>query len=391
MKVLVVIGTRPEAIKLAPVVRELRGRAAVERARVRVCVTAQHRELLDEALSDLELVPDEDLGIMTDGQTPTRVFSEVMARLEPVLDRDRPDWVVVQGDTTSTAAASVAAFYAGARVAHVEAGLRSGRPREPFPEEMNRRWTSCTADLHLAPSEHARAALVAEGVPGDRIVVTGNPGLDSLRWAVQQEVDLDPYGLGEERLPAAQRLVLVTAHRRESFGSPLEDILLALRRLARSRPDVRIVYPVHPNPRVRETVERLLTHAPGNLVCTGPLPYRVVARLLSRACVVLTDSGGLQEEAPFLGKPTLVLRDVTERLEVVEAGTARLVGTRGEDVAGAVEVLLDDPEAYATMAVPARPYGDGDASRRIADALFRERADGPWEGRAVPGAVEVAG
>jgi UDP-N-acetylglucosamine 2-epimerase len=208
---------------------------------------------------------------------------------------------------------------------------------------------------------------------------------------MQQEVDLDPYGLGEERLPADQRLVLVTAHRRESFGSPLEDILLALRRLARSHPDVRIVYPVHPNPRVRETVERILTHAPRNLVCTAPLPYRVIARLLTRAFVVLTDSGGLQEEAPFLGKPTLVLRDVTERVEVVEAGTARLVGTRGDDVAGAVEVLLDDPAAYAAMAVPARPYGDGDASRRIADALFRERADGPWEGRAVPGAVEVAG
>jgi UDP-N-acetylglucosamine 2-epimerase (non-hydrolysing) len=390
MKVLVVIGTRPEAIKLAPVVRELR-RGAVDGtpSDVTVCVTGQHRELLDQTLSEVELVPDVDLDIMTRGQTPTKVFAEVLARLEPLLDRERADWVLVQGDTTTAAAASLAAFYAGSRVAHVEAGLRSGHARTPFPEEMNRRWISCAADLHLAPSEGARRALLAEGIASDRVVVTGNPGLDGLLWALARPVDLSRHGLGDEQLLSSARLVLVTAHRRESFGSPLEDLCLGLRRLARSRPEVRVVYPVHPNPEVREVVERVLASAPRNLVRTEPLPYGALVHLVRRAFVVLTDSGGLQEEAPFLGKPTLILRDVTERPEVVEAGTARLVGTGSADVAEAVEALLDDPEAYARMAVPARPFGDGHASRLIVDALRRDLEGGPLDRHAQP--LEAAG
>jgi len=368
---------------MAPVLRRL---AKEPGLRSLVCVTAQHREMLDQVLALFEIHPDHDLDLMREGQTLTEVTTRALTELAPYLDREKPDFLLVQGDTTTTMAASLAAFYARVPVLHVEAGLRTGDPYYPYPEEVNRRITTVIAAHHFAPTESARRNLLREGVADSSITVTGNTVIDALLEVVPMEPKRLP------QLPLrAERLVLVTAHRRESFGSPLEDILLALRRLARSRPDVRIVHPVHPNPRVRETAERLLTHAPQNLVCTGPLPYRVTARLLSRAFVVLTDSGGLQEEAPFLGKPTLVLRDVTERVEVVEAGTARLVGTRGEDIAGAVEVLLDDPEAYAMMAVPARPYGDGDASPRIADALFRQGADGPWEGRAMPAGVEVAG
>jgi UDP-N-acetylglucosamine 2-epimerase (non-hydrolysing) len=400
MKVMLVFGTRPEAIKLAPVIRELRmpqvpegspADAAVPDGlpTVRVCVTAQHREMLDQVLRLFDIRPDHDLRVMESNQTPTQVASAVLARLEPLLAAERPDWVVVQGDTTTVAAAALAAFYARARVAHVEAGLRTRDKWRPFPEEMNRRVAGVLADLHLAATEGARRNLLAEGVPPDRILVTGNPVIDALQWAAampptpevrallrQAGVEAAEQGGGGSPRPAgrsAPRLLFVTAHRRENFGAPLEQICLALREIAdRYAGGVRVLYAVHLNPNVREPVHRLLGGQP-HVLLTPPLDYLATVHLVKSAALVLTDSGGLQEEAPSLGKPVLVLREVTERPEGVEAGTARVVGTaRARIVAEAVR-LLDDPAAYAAMATAVNPYGDGRASGRIVRAL-RERA-----------------
>ncbi len=406
MKVLLVFGTRPEAIKLAPVIRELKRRRIQREGSpagaalpggtptVRVCVTAQHREMLDQVLQLFGITPDHDLRVMESNQTPTQVASAVLARVEPILAAERPDWVVVQGDTTTVATAALAAFYARVRVAHVEAGLRTQDKWRPFPEEMNRRVAGVLADLHLAATEGARRNLLAEGVPPDRILVTGNPVIDALQWAAAlpptQEVRtlLCQAGVGaggqeskrtEERRSRgvagrppgadAARLLFVTAHRRESFGAPLEQICLALREIAdRYAGGVRVLYAVHRNPNVWDPVHRLLGDHP-HILLTPPLDYLATVHLVKGATLVLTDSGGLQEEAPSLGKPVLVLREVTERPEGVEAGTARIVGTgRGRIVAEAVR-LLDDPAAYASMATAVNPYGDGQASGRIVQAL----------------------
>ena len=402
MKVLLVFGTRPEAIKLAPVIRELKiaraqqeGSAAVPAAlgcapTVRVCVTAQHREMLDQVLRLFDITPDHDLHVMESNQTPTQVASAVLARLEPILAVERPDWVVVQGDTTTVAAAAIAAFYARTKVAHVEAGLRTRDKWRPFPEEMNRRVAGALADLHLAATEGARRNLQAEGVPPDRILVTGNPVIDALQWAAamsptpEVQALLRQAGVGEEEQrsrgaegraplppgPPAPRLLFVTAHRRENFGAPLEQICLALREIAdRYAGGVRVLYAVHLNPNVWDPVHRLLEGHP-HILLTPPLDYLATVHLVKGAALVLTDSGGLQEEAPSLGKPVLVLREVTERPEGVEAGTARIIGTtRGHIVAEAVR-LLDDPAAYAAMSTAVNPYGDGKASGRIVRALL---------------------
>lgn len=348
---------------MAPVVRELERHAGEIASKV--CVTAQHRELLDEVLELFAIRPDHDLDVMRPGQSPTSVAAEVLRGLEPVLASERPDWVLVQGDTTTAAIGSIAAFYAGARVAHVEAGLRSHDPREPFPEELNRRIAAVAADLHLAPTGGAAINLLAEGVDPDAIFITGNPVIDALHEANGMPVE----PIAElANVPAGKRIVVVTTHRRESFGPPLERICRAVGRLVLRFPDVHVVLPAHPNPSVRVTLESHLPRSE-SISVIEPLGYRAMVELLRRSTLVLTDSGGLQEEAPALAKPVLVLRDVTERQEGVDAGACRLVGTDEELILDEASELLASPDAYAEMAHAVNPYGDGGAAQRIVDAL----------------------
>ena len=356
-----IFGTRPEAIKMAPIVRELE-RCPAEIVS-RVCVTAQHRELLDEVLELFAIRPDHDLNVMQPAQSPTRVAAEVLRRLEPVLADERPDWVLVQGDTTTAAMGALAAFYAGARVAHVEAGLRSHEPREPFPEEVNRRVAGVVADLHLAPTAGARANLLREGVDPGAVLVTGNSVIDALQLARTMPRPRVPE---LEAIPVGRRVVVLTAHRRESFGPPLERICAAVRELVRRFPDIQVVFPMHPNPSVRIAVDSRLRGLDA-VTLLEPLGYRAMVELLERSALVLTDSGGLQEEAPSLGKPVLVLRDVTERHEGVEAGTVELVGTDAARIVAASSAalrVLDDGVR------PVNPYGDGRAAERIVAALL---------------------
>mgnify|MGYP002681768653 CR=1 FL=1 len=364
---------------MAPVIRALRRRPG--RVDCRVCVTAQHRRLLDQVLHLFGIAPDYDLDVMAEDQSPTQVAAAVLARLEPILRAERPDWVLVQGDTTTVLAASIAAFYARARVAHVEAGLRTHDRWQPFPEEMNRRVASVVADLHLAPTDWARDNLLREGVPGECIRVTGNPVIDALQWAAS--LPYDPAGGPLGAIPRDGRLLLVTAHRRENFGRPLEEICRALVDLVAAEGDLHVVYPVHPNPTVQGTVTRLLAGQSG-VTLTPPLSYLALVNLLKRACLVLTDSGGIQEEAPGLGKPVLVLREVTERPEAVAAGTVQVVGTDRGRIVAAARRLLDDPAAYAAMARAVNPYGDGQAAERIAAALLGEAVE-PWRAPAYQG------
>ena len=371
IRILSVFGTRPEAIKMAPVVRELQ--RYPDRIESLVCVTAQHREMLDQVLGLFAITPDYDLKVMQDNQTPTQVASAVLARLEPVLQQERPDWVLVQGDTTTVAAASLAAFYAGVKVGHVEAGLRTHDKWQPFPEEINRRVAGVIADLHFAPTQRACQNLLCEGVPAEYVVVTGNPVIDALHWVAAQPPGagiLDPDRAACEYDGLKQ--ILVTAHRRENLGRPLENICLALRDLATHYDGgVHITYPVHLNPSVWEPVHRLLGDVP-NITLTPPLDYLPLVHLMKRAYLVLTDSGGIQEEAPGLGVPVLVLREVTERPEAVEAGTVRVVGTDRQRILAEACHLLDDPAAHERVARAVNPYGDGRASQRIVAALLGE-------------------
>ena len=376
MKVLAIFGTRPEAIKLAPVIKELGRRAKSTALDTVVCVTAQHRQMLDQVLDLFEVSVDYDLDIMGEDQTPTRVASDALSSLEPVLQKERPDWVLVQGDTTTVVAASLAAFYAKTCVAHVEAGLRTQDKWLPFPEETNRRIAGVIADLHLAPTPWAQRNLIQEGVPADRVLVTGNPVIDALFQVVEQsppdniQALLDSVPVREQS--GSARLVLVTAHRRENFGAPLESIAQALKDLAaRYGSQLRIVYPVHPNPNVWGPVHRLLDGVP-NITLLKPLDYLSLAHLMRRSYMVITDSGGIQEEAPALGKPVLVLRDATERPEAVAAGTVKLIGTDRQRIVAEAEGLLDDPSEYRRMARAVNPYGDGLASQRIVSALLEE-------------------
>ena len=357
MKVLFVFGTRPEAIKLAPVVRCLREDARFE---TRVVVTAQHREMLDQVLAVFAIKPDYDLNVMQPGQTLTESAARILAALEPVLDRERPHVVIVQGDTTTTFCGALAAFYKGIAVAHVEAGLRTGDLRQPFPEEMNRVLTSRLAALHFASTESAAANLRREGVEEKTIFVTGNTGIDAV---LSVRDTLPPFQ------PDAKKMILVTAHRRESFGPGFLNICRALRRLA-GRTGVEIVYPVHPNPNVRDVVNANLRDIP-NIRLIAPLEYVQFVDLMRRSHILLTDSGGIQEEGPSLGKPVLVMREKTERPEAVEAGTALLVGTDEEKIVAETARLLDDSQEYARRARIHNPYGDGQASARIRDVLLR--------------------
>lgn len=374
MRVLSVFGTRPEAIKMAPVIRELerRSQSGVESL---VCVTGQHREMLDQVLELFGITPDYDLAVMEENQTLAGVAAAVLARLEPVLRQVKPDWVLVQGDTTTVAAASLAAFYARARVGHVEAGLRTFDKWQPFPEEINRRVAGVVADLHFAPTERSRQNLLREGIPAERILVTGNPVIDALHWVASLPSDEKlPSGDLSTLAPPHARVILVTAHRRENLGRPLENICLALRELAARYGDaLRIIYPVHLNPNVWGPVHQLLGEVP-NIILLPPLDYLPLVHIMRRAHLVLTDSGGIQEEAPGLGKPVLVLRDVTERPEAVEAGTVRLVGTEQSRIVAETERLLEDPVEYQRMARAVNPYGDGHAAERIVDALTQQGA-----------------
>lgn len=366
MRVLCVFGTRPEAIKMAPVVKALR--AYPDDIDCRVCATAQHREMLDQVLEVFDIVPDLDLDLMKPGQTLSEVTSRVLLGMEPVIKQEHPDWLLVQGDTTTVLATSLAAFYHGVKVGHVEAGLRTWNKYQPFPEEINRKIADSICDLHFAPTNMARDNLLREGVLEESIHVTGNTVIDALL-----EVAGQPFALADSELrdiPFERQVILVTAHRRENFGRPIRDICRALRTLAeRYAPRVHLVYPVHPNPNIQEPVYRLLSQVE-NITLLPPLPYRPFIHLMKHAYLILTDSGGLQEEAPGLGKPVLVLREVTERPEAVKAGTVRVVGTDPDAIIAAAVQLLEDPQAYRQMALARNPYGDGRASQRIVQAIL---------------------
>jgi len=368
LKVLTVFGTRPEAVKLGPVILELARHT--DQIESRVCVTAQHRDMLDQVLRIFAIEPDYDLDVMQDNQSPTRVAAAVLARLEPILRREQPDWVLVQGDTTTVAAAALAAFYARTHVGHVEAGLRTNDRWQPFPEEINRRVAGVIADRHFAPTARSRDNLLRENVPPESIIVTGNTGIDALRWITAQpecdEVREMFVGAPESRV------ILVTAHRRENFGAPLRNVFLALRELAeRYAGSVRIVYPVHRNPNVWGPAHDLLGDVP-NVTLRPPLDYLAMLQLMQRAYLVVTDSGGIQEEATGLGIPALVLRDVTERPEGVETGALRLVGTERARIVAETSRVLDDRTEYERMAHAENPFGDGHAAEQIVASLLNQ-------------------
>jgi len=372
MKILSIFGTRPEAIKMAPVVERLG--AEPETFRSMVCVTAQHRGMLDQVLRLFDIRPEYDLDIMRSGQDLFDVTCNVIRGLKPVLERARPDLVLVHGDTTTTMAATIAAFYLRIQVGHVEAGLRTRNKFAPFPEEMNRRVTGAVADFHFAPTDAARENLLREGVRADAIRVTGNTIVDAL-LSVTGRIAADPELKAEfdamfSFLDPRKRLILVTGHRRENFGKGFENICLALAGIAANRPEVEILYPVHLNPNVQEPVRRILgREGLSNVHLVEPVDYLPFVYLMDRSYLIITDSGGVQEEAPSLGKPVLVTRRTTERPEAVAAGTARLVGTDREAMAREVFRLLDDEGAYRAMSVAHNPYGDGRASERIVDVL----------------------
>ena len=362
MKILSVFGTRPEAVKMAPVVRLLAQTAGIE---ARVCVTAQHRQMLDQVLTLFDIKPDYDLDLMRHNQSLPELSASIFTSLDPVLTDFQPDWVLAQGDTTTVAITSLLAYYRRIRFGHVEAGLRTYDKWAPFPEEINRRIAGVVADLHFAPTEWARQNLLREGVDDTLIKVTGNPVIDALQVVAEQAAPTEIQTLIQKA--EGRRLILVTAHRRENFGQPIEDICAALKALA-ARGDVEIVYPVHLNPNVQEPVYRLLGDVP-HITLLKPLDYLPLVQLMKHARLILTDSGGIQEEAPGFGIPALVLRDVTERPEGVEAGALKLVGTDTQVILREANRLLDDPAAYAAMAKAVNPYGDGRAAQRIVETL----------------------
>ena len=368
LRVVSIFGTRPEAVKMAPVVQAL---AAEPQVDARVVVTAQHRQMLDQVLGLFGITPDVDLNLMRPDQSLAQLTAEIFSHLDPVLKSLQPDWILVQGDTTTVMAAALLGFYNRIRVGHVEAGLRTGDKWQPFPEEINRRVAGVAADLHFAPTEHARRNLLAEGVPDWRIVVTGNPAIDALNQVVQTPAPAEVVDLFQryDIRPGGRKLVLVTAHRRENFGAPLENICRALRRLAERYPDRQFIYPVHLNPNVQATVHTLLNGL-ANFTLLPPLDYLPMVHLMKNAELVLTDSGGIQEEATSLRIPTLVLRAVTERPEGVEAGVLRLVGTDEENIFNEATCLIDNPAARAAMTTAANPFGDGHAAPRIVRAVL---------------------
>jgi UDP-N-acetylglucosamine 2-epimerase (non-hydrolysing) len=369
MKILSVFGTRPEAVKMAPVIHELRRTPNIES---RVCVTAQHRQMLDQVLDLFNIQPEYDLDLMREDQSLAELSAAIFTHLDPILSDYKPDWVLVQGDTTTVAITALLAYYRRIRVGHVEAGLRTHDKWQPFPEEINRRVAGVIADLHFAPTQWTKRNLLREGIQESAIAVTGNPVIDALHFAAEQpepdEITQLGNKLGIGKREAGKRLILVTAHRRENFGKPLKEICSALKELA-SRGDVEIVYPVHLNPNVQEPVYRILKGV-DHITLLPPLDYLPLVGLMKRATVILTDSGGIQEEAPAFGIPVLVLREVTERPEGVQAGTLKLVGTAADRIVQETTRLLDDESAYRAMAKAANPFGDGHAAENIVRALL---------------------
>jgi UDP-N-acetylglucosamine 2-epimerase (non-hydrolysing) len=365
LRVLSVFGTRPEAVKMAPIIKQLE---RTENLVSMVCVTAQHREMLDQALELFSIHPDYDLNLMQVDQSLASLSTAIFNALEPVLDEVQPDWMLIQGDTTTVMVAALLAYYKRIYVGHVEAGLRTNDKWQPFPEEINRRVASVVADLHFAPTTWARDNLAREGIPLGQIIVTGNPVIDALL-----EISERPYPLKDETLagiPDEHEVILVTAHRRENFGKPMERIFTALREIAeRYAGRLTLIYPVHMNPKVQEPAQRILGDV-ANIQLTSPMDYQSIVYWMKRARVILTDSGGIQEEAPALGTPVLVLREVTERPEAIRAGTARLVGTDPDLIISETVRLLEDDEAHEAMAKAVNPYGDGHAAERIVAALI---------------------
>jgi UDP-N-acetylglucosamine 2-epimerase (non-hydrolysing) len=367
-KALIVFGTRPEAIKMAPVVKQMRELFGGE---IRVCVTAQHRQMLDQVLNLFGIVPDYDLNLMKPGQDLTDITTSVLMAMRGVLDDYAPDAVLVHGDTTTTFATSLAAYYKRIPVAHVEAGLRTGNPYSPWPEEMNRKLTGAITTFHFAPTINSRDNLLGESVAAESIFVTGNTVIDALLEVVKKIDNNSTLKAGLEKqfsfLSPKKRTILITGHRRENFGLGFEEICKALAALA-TREDVELVYPVHLNPNVQEPVRRLLGDLP-NVHLIAPLDYLPFVYLMNRCYLIITDSGGIQEEAPSLGKPVLVIRDTTERPEAVEAGTVKLVGTDAEKIYRETSKLLDDAVVYQSMAFAHNPYGDGKAAKKIVNVL----------------------
>lgn len=380
MKVMLVFGTRPEAIKMAPLVKGLQARAG-EGLQTVVCVTAQHREMLDQVLSLFEIVPEHDLNIMKPGQDLFDITGNILAGLKPVLQQEKPDLVLVHGDTTTTLAASLAAYYARVPVGHVEAGLRTGNKFAPYPEEMNRRITGAVADVHYAPTPAAQANLLREGVVPESIQVTGNTVIDALLAVVHKlRNDTQAQQALRERfsfLNPQRRLILVTGHRRENFGEGFQNICHALADIAQAHSDVEVLYPVHLNPNVRQPVADILAaRRLDNVHLIDPVDYLPFVHLMDRAHLIITDSGGVQEEAPSLGKPVLVMRETTERPEAVEAGTVRLVGTSREKIVSEAHRLLTDENEYAAMSRAHNPYGDGKAVQRIVESILNRKLKG---------------
>ena len=365
LRVLSVIGTRPEAVKMSPVVQQLSKTAGIESL---VCVTAQHREMLDQVLNLFGIHPNIDLNLMKPDQSLAQLTAAIFTNLDPILKDTKPDWILAQGDTTTVMATALLAYYNHVKFGHVEAGLRTGDKFQPFPEEINRRVAGVTADLHFAPTAWSKQNLLKENIPANQIIVTGNPVIDALQQVAKQPTPTLVNQLREKI--GNSRLLLVTAHRRENFGLPLQNICAAIKTLAESYgDDIHIIYPVHLNPNVQNTVYPQLGMT-SNITLLPPLDYLPMVHLLKHASLVLTDSGGLQEEAPGLGIPVLVMRDTTERPEGIAAGTVRLVGTDTARIISAVHQLLDNPQEYEKMAHAANPYGDGHASERITQALL---------------------
>jgi len=366
--VLVVFGTRPEAIKMSPVVKCLQSR----NFHVKVCVTAQHRQMLDQVLNIFDIVPDYDLNIMRQNQNQFEVVSDILLKIKNIVEVAKPDIVLVQGDTTTTFVASLAAFYSKVKIGHIEAGLRTGNKYSPFPEEINRRLTASMADMHFAPTEKAKQNLLRENICEDTIYVTGNTAIDALLMTQKMIAVKKLKSFLPEQIRAIQnKIILVTAHRRESFGGGFESICKALLDIADRNSGIEMVYPVHLNPNVQDPVKRFLTGRK-NIHLIEPLDYVSFVELMDKAYIILTDSGGIQEEAPSLKKPVLVLRDVTERIEAVEAKTAKLVGVAREDILRETEILINSSQEYKKMINAENPYGDGKASEYIADVLTKK-------------------
>lgn len=369
IKVLLVFGTRPEAIKMAPLVHALKEDPDFD---TKVCVTAQHRQMLDQVLSLFEITPDYDLNIMKPGQSLSEITANILVNIERVLVESRPDLILVHGDTSTTLSAALAAYYQQIPIGHVEAGLRTGNIYSPWPEEANRKLTGAITQLHFAPTTTSKQNLLNEGVSSEKVFVTGNTVIDALFW-VTQKISANTEMRTELAknyafLDAGKKLILVTGHRRESFGEGFERICIALREVAATHPEVQILYPVHLNPNVQEPVKRILEGVT-NIYLISPQDYLPFVYLMSRAHIILTDSGGIQEEAPSLGKPVLVMRDNTERPEAVEAGTVKMVGTEVKAITSAIHTLLTDEHAYNAMSRAHNPYGDGQAVKRIVDMI----------------------